>query len=125
MASQSAEPAAPQTQVVSDTSDNAQARIGTYVDTDLTKRNVAGQTVVTDQPPASGSTTLGGVRPVYAADQATEIENDEAATANAAVTPPPHAPNKWTGRTVNNIFRSRDPYAANGMPDQSYLNNQG
>lgn len=125
MASQSADPPAPQSQVTTGSAPNGTARVGPYTDTALTKRNVAGAAAASDLPPGSGSTTLGGIRPVYANDQDTEIDNTAAATANAAVDPPAKAPNSWARGTVDGVRVSRDPYAQKGMVGQSFFNNQG
>ncbi len=127
MASESADPPAPQSEVVALSSTNNPARIGTYTDPALTDRNVDGEVAPSDLPEKKTvGNSQGDIRPVYANDQNSNIENVAAATENAAVTPPPHAPNKMAGaRDSNNIFRARDPYRNNGMTGQSYLNNQG
>ncbi len=125
MASQYSDPPAPYTEVKTTGGSNASPRLNAYVDPNLTKRNAVETAAASDLPPKSSSTTLGGIRPVYANDQDTELDNDAAATANAAVEPPPHAPNKMAGSTRNGQFRSRDPYASDGMVGQDYLKNQG
>lgn len=118
------DPPSPQSQVVHSKGTNQTARVGQYVDTGLTKRNVSGSSAASDLPAKSGSTTLGDIRPVYSNDQDNEIENTAAATENAGVTPPPHAPNKWARGTVNGRRVSRDPYANQGMIGQTAFNNQ-
>lgn len=123
MASQSADPAAPQSEVITVAGANKPARKGTYVDTALTTRNAESEAPALDLPPGSGSTTLGSTRPVYATDQNNEIENDDAAAANAAVDPPPHSPNSPRMQTRNGGRYARDPYANGGQAQ--YLNNQG
>lgn len=123
MASQSAEPAAPQSEVVTVAGANKPARIGTYVDPALTTRNAEETAAASDLPPKSGSRTLGSIRPVYANDQDNEIENTEAAAANAAVAPPPHSPNSARMQTRNGVRFGRDPYANGGQAQ--YLDNQG
>lgn len=125
MASQSGDPKAPQAEIIALKGTNNQARVGAYTDTDLTQRNVVETADASDLPPGSGPTTLGSTRPVYANDQDEEINNQEAAAANASVDQPAHAPNKWARGTVNGRRVSRDPYANQGMVGQSYLNNQG
>ena len=126
MASQGADPAAPQSQVVSVQAPNQTARIGTYTDTSLTQRNVEGTVAPSDLPePKTIGNSQGDIRPVYANDQNSNIENVAAATENADVEPPPHAPNKWARGTVNGRRVSRDPYANNGMIGQDAFKNQG
>lgn len=124
MASQSADPPAPQSQVVTTTAANGPARVNAYTDVGLTKRNVTGSVAASDLPPESGSTTLGGIRPVYANDKVEDIDNDAAATANANVDPPPHSPNSWQIGTVDGRKVSRDPYANQGMVGQPFFNHQ-
>lgn len=124
MASQSADPAAPQSEVITVAGANKPARKGPYTDVALTTRNAQSEAPALDVPPASGSTTLGNTRPVYAADQDNEIENTAAiAAANAAVDAPPHSPNSPQMQTRGGRRFARDPYANNGT-DQ-YLQNQG
>jgi hypothetical protein len=107
------------------TSENNPARVGTYTDTDITKRNVVETAAPSDlPPPQSPAISQGSTRPVYANDQAQEIANTDAATENAAVDPPPHAPNSWARGTVNGRKVSRDPYANQGMVGQAFFNNQ-
>lgn len=125
MASQHSDPPAPYTEVKTTGGDNASPRLNAYVDPALTKRNAVSTPAASDLPPKSGSTTLGGIRPVYANDKNTELQNTEAATDNQAVDPPPHAPNKPVGSVRNGQFRARDPYSNDGMPGQDYLKNQG
>lgn len=126
MASQGADPAAPQSQVVTVAASNQTARVGAYTDVSLTKRAVVSVEAASNLPPASGSTTLGGIRPVYAADQQTTIVTDATVTAaNAGTTPPPKSPNSWVRGTVNGRRVSRDPYANQGMIGQSFFTNQG
>lgn len=124
MASQGADPPAPQSQVVTVAAPNQTARVGAYTDTSLTKRSVVSVAATSDLPPASSLTTLGSTRPVYASNKDTEIQSNEAETANAAVTPPPAAPNSWARGTVNGRRVSRDPYANGGMVSQNFFNNQ-
>lgn len=125
MASQSADPPAPQSEVITQTGSNNPARLGAYTDPALTTRNVVETAAASDLPPGSGSTTLGGVRPVYANDQADEIDNTAAETANASVDPPPHSPNSWARGTVDGRRVSRDPYANQGMVGQPFYKNLG
>lgn len=125
MASQGADPAAPQSEVINLTSQNNPARIGTYTDPDLTTRNVVETAAASDLPaPKSPATSQGDIREVYASDQLSNIENVAAATENADVTPPPKAPNSWARGTVGGRRVSRDPYANQGMVGQSFFNNQ-
>ena len=121
--SQVNDPKAPQNEVVNLSTTNNQARVGAYTDTAITDRNVDGVLAASNLPPASGSTTTGSVRPVYAADKQNEIENTDAASENADVDQPPHSPNSWQMQTREGSRRSRDPYANNGT--DSYLRNQG
>lgn len=126
MASQSADPPAPYTEVTTTGSGNETARLNAYTDRSRTQRNVDGVAAASDLPPPAGSTTLGDIRPVYANDKKESIENVDAAEANAGVAPPPHAPNKMAGaRTGDNVFRSRDPYRNGGMTGQSFFNPGG
>lgn len=101
---------------------NRQSPPGPYVDQALTLVAVdSSPAPALNVPPPSGSTTLGGIRPVYANDQKEDIENTDAASDNAGVTPPPHV-NEWTITTDGQgISRSRDPYRNNGVA--TYLNN--
>jgi len=119
------DPPAPQLQVTAVKGTNQTARVGAYVDTALTKRNVVETAAASDLPPGSGSTTLGSVRPVYATDKVEEIASTDAATDNADVEPPAHAANKWVRGTVNGRRVSRDPYANEGMIGQDAFKNQG
>lgn len=124
MASQSADPAAPQSEVITVAGANKPARKGTYVDTSLTTRNAESDAPALDLPAGSGSTTLGSTRPVYAGDQDNEIDNTAAiAAANASVDPPPHSPNSPRMQTRSGRRYARDPYANGGQAQ--YLNNQG
>lgn len=126
MASEGADPPAPQSEVVHSTSTNNPARIGTYTDPDLTTRNVSGTAAESDLPaPKSPATSQGDIREVYANDQKSNIENTAAATANAGVDPPPKSPNSWARGTVNGQRVSRDPYANQGMLGQDFYKNQG
>lgn len=126
MASQGADPAAPQSQVIKVAAANQPARVGAYTDVSLTSRAVVSVEAPSDLPPASGSTTLGGIRPVYATDQNTTIVTDAAVkVANAGTLPLPKSPNKWVRGTVDGQRVSRDPYANQGMIGQSFFNNQG
>lgn len=126
MASESADPPAPQSEVIKVTGTNNPARIGTYTDPALTKRNVAGEVAESDLPaPKSPAKSQGDIREVYASDQKSNIENDDAATENAAVDPPPQSPNSWARGTVNGRRVSRDPYANQGMLGQEFYKNQG
>jgi hypothetical protein len=118
-------PQSQQRQVIVLSSTNNPARVGAYVDTSRTRRNAQSVAPVSNIAAGSGSTTTGSVRPFYAEDQKTEIENDDAATENAAVVPPPQAPNKWARGTVNGRRVSRSPYANGGMIGQSVFQNQG
>ncbi len=70
-----------------------------------------------DLPCASGSTTLGNIRPFYANDNLTEIDQNSAEEDNDEVDPPPNSGNAWVP--------GRDPYAVDGSVDQDYLKNQG
>lgn len=125
MASQSEDPPAPQSEIIKVTGTNNPARINAYTDLSLTRRNVSGTLAASDQPPKkSPENSQGDIRPVYASDKAQSIANIAAATANAAVTQPPPAANKWVRGTVNGRRVSRDPYAVNGMVGQSFFNNQ-
>ncbi len=124
MASQSADPPAPQSQVVTAGTPNQTARIGAYTDRSLTQRAVEGTAAASDLPaPKSPATSQGDIREVYANDKQSNIENDAAATENAAVDPPPHSPNSWARGTVGGRRVSRDPYANQGMVGQSFYNN--
>lgn len=125
MASQGAEPAAPQSEVITLTSSNNPARIGTYTDPALTVRNSVETAAASDLPaPKSPATSQGDIREVYANDKQSNIENVAAATENAAVEPPPKSPNSWARGTVNGARVSRDPYANQGMVGQSFYQNQ-
>jgi hypothetical protein len=126
MASEGAEPAAPQSEVVHVSTTDNPARIGTYTDPDLTTRNSVETLAESDQPPKKApGNSQGDIRPVYANDQLSNIENDAAATANASVEPPPKSPNSWARGTVNGARVSRDPYANQGMVGQPFFNHQG
>lgn len=126
MASQSADPPAPQTEVETVKGTNQTAHIGTYTDTSLTDRNVEGTVAPSDLPaPKSIGNSQGDIRPVYANDQNSNIENVAAATENADVEPPAKAPNSWARGTVEGRRVSRDPYANNGMIGQDAFKNQG
>lgn len=125
MSIQTNDPPAPQNEVVKVTGTNNPARVGTYTDPALTKRNVVETAAASDlPPPQSPATSQGSIRPVYANDQAQEIANTDAATENAAVDPPAHAPNSWARGTVGGRKVSRDPYANQGMVGQPFFNNQ-
>jgi hypothetical protein len=119
------DPPSPQSQIVTVSGTNRTARVGAYTDASLTKRQVVETPAASDLPPASGARTTGGIRPVYANDQATEIDNDDAATENADVEALPHAPNKWALGEVNGETVRRDPYANSGMVGQAFFDNQG
>lgn len=123
MASEFADPPAPQTDLITSSGNNKPARVGPYTDRSLTKRNATG-TAVTDQPPASGAVPK-SVRPVYATDKQTEIQATEAATENAGVAPAPQAGNKWKIETVDGVSRPRDFYRNEGVIGEDYLNNGG
>ncbi len=126
MASEGAEPAAPQSQVVAVSGTNNPARIQTYTDLELTKRNVVSTLAESDLPEEKTvKNSQGDIRPVYANDKVSSIDNDAAATANAGVLPPAKAPNSWVRGTVNGQRVSRDPYANNGMVGQDAFKNQG
>lgn len=126
MPNQVNDPPSPQSEVVTQSTPNAAARVNAYTDPSLTTRNVTGTAAASDLPaPKSPATSQGDIREVYANDQQSNLENDAAATENVNVDPPPHAPNKWARGTVNGRRVSRDPYANNGMVGQTYLNNQG
>jgi len=126
MASQSADPKAPQAEVVTLKSTNNPARVGPYTDTSLTTRNSVETAAASDlPPPRSIGNSQGDIRPVYANDQAEEIANTDAASDNAGVDPPPKSPNSWARGTVDGRRVSRDPYANQGMVGQSFFNNQG
>ena len=95
---------------------------GAYVDQALTVRNPP-TTTIADDPPKSGSTTLGNIRRFYAADKTEEIEQD---ATNPGVDPPPHSPNKWLiADDADGIPRAADPYRNNGLHGRTYLNNAG
>lgn len=123
MASQSADPAAPQSEVVRSAGANKPARKGAYVDVALTTRNAEETAAASDLPPGSGSTTLGGIRAVYATDKTNDIDSVAAAAANVNVDPPPHSPNAPQMQTRAGRRYARDPYANGGQAQ--YLNNQG
>ena len=118
MASEFTAPAAPQTNLIKISTTNNPARINAYTDPKLTTRNVV-MTADTIVPPKSGSTTLGDIRPVYANDTTTEIENDGPFPEQ---TPLPQAPNYWPIKTdTAGIPRSRDPYRNGGMIGQTFF----
>lgn len=120
------DPPAPQSEVVTVSTPNVPARINAYTDPDLTTRNVTGTVAASDLPvPKAPSNSQGDIRPVYANDQKSNLENDAAATENVGVTPPPTAPNKWARGTVNGRRVSRDPYANQGMVGQPFFKNIG
>lgn len=124
MASEFADPPAPQTDLITSAGSNKPARVGPYTDRSLTKRNATG-TAVTDQPPAASPVTK-SVRPVYAVDKATEIATVAAATANANVEPAVQAGNKWKIETdAQGIPRSRDFYRNDGVTGEPHLKNGG
>lgn len=126
MASEGADPAAPQSEVVHVSGTNDAPRIGTYTDPDLTTRNSVETAAASDLPaPKSPATSQGDIREVYANDQQSNIQNTAAATENAGVEPPPKSPNKWARGTVNGQRVSRDPYANQGMIGQDFYKNQG
>ena len=111
------DPPAPQSEVIREAGANKGPRKGAYTDPNLTTRNAEETAAPSDLPAKSGSTTTGGIRPFYAGDQATEIENTDAAVENAGVAQPPHSPN--SSRMRNGA--RRDPYANSGQAD--YLDN--
>jgi hypothetical protein len=122
----------PSQEIVINTSSakNRKARPNPYVDQSLTLENVdSSPAAALDVPPASGSTTTGWVRQVYANDQLPEIQNDEAAEDNTGVPAlPPIDPPGWGIETDTSIpgapiTRSRDPYRNNGM--DPYMQNNG
>lgn len=120
------DPPAPQSEIVTTTAANATARVGPYTDRSLTKRNVVSTPAASDLPaPKSPANSQGDIRPVYAADKLSNIENVAAATENADVDPPPKSPNSWARGTVNGRRVSRDPYANGGMVAQPFFENQG
>ncbi len=126
MPNQVNDPPSPQRSIQTTTAANQAARVGPYTDASLTTRNAEETAAASDLPPGSGSTTTGGIRPVYANDQLPETENVAAEGDNVDVDPPPHAPNKWArGTDANGNRISRDPYRNNGMVGQTYLENQG
>lgn len=125
MPNQVNDPPSPQSEVVTQSTPNAAARVNAYTDPDLTTRNVVETAAASDLPaPKSPANSQGDIRPVYANDQKSNLENDDAATENAGVDPPPAAPNKWARGTVNGRRVSRDPYANQGMVGQTFFNNQ-
>ena len=114
------DPPSPQRTVVTQAGANKAPRPGAYTDPNLTTRNAEGNAAESDLPaPPSLRSTHGDIRPVYANDQAAEIDNDQAATQNEGVDQPPHSPNSWKTRGG----RPRDPYRNSGQDD--YLDNQG
>ena len=116
----------PQAKIRTTSGTNATEPRNAYVDQSLTKRNIDNGDVEEAHPPRSGSTTLGDIRPVYANDAKTEIQNTAAATENANVDPLPNSPNSWAIEDdEQGIPRSRDYYRNEGMHGQDYLNNQG
>ncbi len=121
MASEAADPAAPQSEVITVSTTNNKARLNAYTDPALTKRNVTGTLAASDITPKSGS-TVRQVRSVYAEDLVEEI--DQEAT-NPGVDPPPHSANKWEiETTADGIERAKDPYRNNGMISQNdFLSN--
>lgn len=124
MASEFADPPAPQTDLITTTGSNKPARVGPYTDRSLTKRNATG-TAVSDQP-AAPTPKIKSVRPVYAVDKQTEIDTVAAATANAAVEPAVQAGNSWKIETDDQgISRSRDFYRNNGVTGEPHLLNGG
>jgi len=124
--SQLNDPPAPQNQVVVVKGTNNTARVGTYTDTALTKRNVVETPAASDLPAAPTiSTSMGSTRPVYASDKVQEKDNKTAAEENTDVVPAAHAPNSWPRGTVNGRKVGRDPYANEGMLGQSFFKNQG
>lgn len=126
MPNQVNDPPSPQSQVVTASTPNATARVNAYTDTSLTDRNVTGSVAASDLPaPKSPANSQGDIRPVYANDKNSNIENVAAATANANVDPPPKSPNKWARGTVNGRRVSRDPYANEGMVGQPFFKNIG
>lgn len=130
MASEYADPPAPQASINTSSAKNRQARPGPYVDQSLTLENVDSTpaAALDVPPPKSPATSQGDIRPVYANDQKSNLENTMAAEENQDVDPPPHAPNKWGIETDASIAghpisRSRDPYRNDGL--EPYLRNQG
>jgi hypothetical protein len=118
MASEFGSPKAPQADLVTVSGTNNRARLNAYTDPNLTTRNVV-MTADAIVPPKSGSRTLGDIRPVYANDTTTEIENDGPFPEQ---TPPPQAPNSWPIVTdAASIPRSRDPYRNGGMIGQPFF----
>lgn len=107
MASEFADPPAPQTDLKSTGHANDTPRRDAYVDPRLTLRNATSpaQTHVTI------GENLGSNRAMYANDDLDEIE--QTAT-NPGTSPAPHSPNSWKP--------GRDPYANNGW--DSYNQNQ-
>lgn len=101
------EPKNHQGQVVTTSGDNATARVGQYVDTSLTKRNVDNGVVDPDTqgPLQSGSTTLGDIRRFYANDKAEQLDSP----AGSYVAP-------VSLQTVKGGFvHGKDPYANSGI----------
>jgi len=113
-------------QVVAAAVGNDPARFGPYVDRARTYRNV--HNVVTPAERVGNhtpATSLGGVRPVYAADRRHEVANKDAATQNAAVAPLPRVNTCWPRAvTPDGRVVYRDPYANGGMPGQPFYENQ-
>lgn len=112
MASESASPQAPQSEVTTVKGTNQRARVGAYTDTALTKRNVR-STAAAPTIARSGSTTTGSSRPAYAADK--EPDHLVRPTNPTAVVPA-QAPNSWVP--------DRDLYAVDGAVGQPFLTNQ-
>jgi hypothetical protein len=126
MASEYADPPAPQTEVITTSTVNNTARIGAYTDRTITRRNVQPTVPVPGpNPPRSGSKTLGNIRRFYAEDKVEEKDQNAAATENVGVLPPPHSPNSWKIRNdAQGVPRSRDYYSNNGLIGQSFFDNQ-
>lgn len=108
MASEFADPPAPQSQVITDSGPNKSPRRDAYTDPALTKRNA--QSSVPAAPTLVEN--LGSNRAMYASDDLDEIA--QTAT-NPGVAPAPHSPNSWKP--------GRDPYANSGY--DGYNQNQG
>lgn len=125
MPNQVNDPPSPQSEIVTVAGANQSPRVNAYTDPALTTRNSEETAAASDLPaPKSPSNSQGDIRPVYANDQNSNIENVAAATENVNVDPPPAAPNKWARGTVNGRRVSRDPYANQGMVGQTFFNNQ-
>lgn len=105
--SEATSPKAPQAEVITTTTNNATARVGAYVDTSLTKRNIDNGAFDPDDegPLKSGSTTLGDIRRYYANDKAEALDSADGS----------HEAPVSLQDVRGGLVHGRDPYANSGV----------